>query len=366
MSRKPNLRPVKWLAIALLSLLAVVGFSYWLGGESPPPARITKVPKMQRSPDFRPDVKGWGQRTLEKAIAPLERRAVAYQPPAPEVDGDRLFADVEALSFPRATEDDRAAARAYIADSLAAAGWTSAEQAFENGINMVAERAGTDPEAGTILLAAHYDSVGRSPGADDNATGVATLLEIARLLGPESTPRTLKLAFFDLEELGMLGSFAFVALEDNIADLHGTIVLDMIGYACHERGCQQYPPGLPDRNFPKRGDFLAAIGDSEHRPLLQAIPNASKENLPEVVALPVPLRGIALPDLLRSDHAPFWLGGMGAVMITDTANFRSPHYHQATDTPDTLDRDFLNGSAQIVTNATFSLLESRSSLATAP
>lgn len=355
-----NWRPIKWLAIAALSLLVILGASGLPDRDPPPPVRVAQVRKIQRPPDL----KHWGQRTLEKAIAPLERRAVAYQPPAPQIDGDRLFADVERLSFPRSTESDRSAARTYIAESLTAAGWTSQEQPFEDGINIVAERTGTDPESGTILLGAHYDSVARSPGADDNASGVATLLEIARLLGPEPTPRTLKLVFFDLEELGMLGSFAFVAAAENVADVRGAIILDMLGYACHQRGCQHYPPGLPDRNFPTRGNFLAAIGDSEHRPLLQAIPNASHNGLPKVVALPVPLRGIAIPDLLRSDHAPFWLGGIGAVMLTDTANFRSPHYHRDTDTPDTLDGDFLTGSAQIVANATFTLLHSRSSLAT--
>ena len=84
-----------------------------------------------------------------------------------------------------------------------------------------------------------------SPGADDNATGVASVLEVARLLGSRPTPRTLQLALFDREELGLLGSRAFVADKKHLENLQGAIVMDMVGFACHQVGCQKYPQGLP-------------------------------------------------------------------------------------------------------------------------
>jgi len=127
-------------------------------------------------------------------------------------------------------------------------------------------------------------------------------------------------------------------------------------YACYKVGCQQYPAGLPVTPPSDKGDFLAAIADAEHLPLLNAF-QKTRENLPPVLTLPIPLKGLLTPDTLRSDHAPFWYQGIGAVLVTDTANLRSPHYHQASDTPKKIERSFFTGSAQIVVNATTVLLE---------
>ncbi|PSB10235.1 peptidase M28 [filamentous cyanobacterium CCP1] len=282
---------------------------------------------------------------------------------APPVDAQRLLTDVEALSFRRFTEADRSRARDYIRQSLEAAGWTVQTQPFEAGINLYAERPGTEPIPGTVLLAAHYDTVERSPGADDNATAVATVLEAARLFGQQPTPRTLQLAFFDLEETGLEGSIAFA---EEVADnLRGVIVLDMIGYACHESGCQSYPP-LPITPPTDRGDFLAVIGDQGSPFLIESFSedslsaNPSEQTaqitLPQILTLAVPTFGRLTPDLMRSDHVPFWRKGIGAVLVTDTANFRNPHYHQPSDTLETIDRSFFVGSAQRVVNAITTLL----------
>jgi hypothetical protein len=130
----------------------------------------------------------------------------------------------------------------------------------------------------------------------------------------------------------------------------------MIGFACHTAGCQKYPPVLPITPPTDVGNFLAVIGDQGHMPLINAFTNATSSALPQVLTLPVPLLGPFTPDLLRSDHAPFWQKGIGAVMVTDTANFRNPNYHQATDTVNTLDPDFFSGATQIVVNAVTSLL----------
>lgn len=278
---------------------------------------------------------------------------------APKVSNRQLIAHIKALNFERYEDINRSQTRDYIINNLKKSGWSPTLQTFEFGINVVAEKPGTNPEAGSILLAAHYDTVIGSPGADDNASGVATVLEVARLLNKFPTARTLKIAFFDLEEKGLLGSFAFANQPENLTNLQGAIILDMVGFACHTPGCQQYPPGLPITPPSDKGDFLAVIGDAENPQLTAAFNHKNSSNLPPLITLPVPLKGVATPDLLRSDHTPFWLRGIGAVLITDTANFRSPHYHKPTDKPDTIDQEFFTGVAQIVANGTATLLQNQ-------
>lgn len=281
--------------------------------------------------------------------------------PAPRVDTKRLFSHLEALGFERYTESDRAYTRDYLAQELKKAGWSPQIQPFESGVNLWAERPGTDPTAGAILVGAHYDTVERSPGADDNASGVAAVLEVARLLGQRDTTRTLRVAFFDQEEQGLFGSLAFTAEPSHVEDLKGAIILEMIGYACHKSGCQHYPAGLPTGALSDRGDFVAVIGDQEHMPLLQAFRHTDS-HLPDVATLPVPLKGMLTPALLRSDHAPFWYKDVGAVMVTDTANFRTPYYHQPSDLPEEIDQKFFAGVTQLVVNVVTNLLDSQDNL----
>ena len=278
--------------------------------------------------------------------------------PAPSVDADRLWSDLTALAFPRYGGIDRSKARRYILQALSQAGWTAQVQTFAQGVNLVAERPGSDPTAGKIVVGAHYDSVEGSPGADDNATAVATVLEVARLFGAIETPRSLQLVLFDEEETGLLGSFAFVDRLQSHDDLRGAVILEMLGYACYESGCQEYPLHLPIEPPTDRGDFLAILGDRGHMPLITSFEQAQRSNLPPVLTLPVPLVRFLPPDLLRSDHAPFWQNGLGAVLVTDTANFRTPHYHQPSDRIDTIDRPFFTGAAQLVVNALTTLLQS--------
>ncbi|HEY9861669.1 MAG TPA: M28 family peptidase [Candidatus Obscuribacterales bacterium] len=345
-----------WVALFLLVLVGLIASQDW----------------QMRSPDYRV-VNYFHQDTSvsEQLSQPTESNPNAIaslSPPpvvnTPAVDPKRLFAHVQALAFERYSEGDRLQAREYILQILEEAGWQPYLQEFDGGVNVVAERAGTDPQAGSILVAAHFDTVLGSPGADDNATGVATTLEVAQLLRSRSTPRTLRVAFFDQEERGLLGSFAFSSDDSLLDNLQGVIIPEMLGYACYAPGCQTYPVGLPFKPTTSRGDFLAAIGDQEHLPLLAAFHQPVKPALPSVITLPIPLRGLLTPDLLRSDHAPFWQKGIGAVVITDTANFRTPHYHQPSDTPETIDQKFFAGSSQVIVNAVTALLEGRDSLAT--
>ena len=276
----------------------------------------------------------------------------------PQVSADKLFRHIQKLNFKRFTSSERSRSRNYITSQLTNFGWKPQLENFSEGVNIFAERQGTDKAAGSILVAAHYDTVAISPGADDNASGVAVVLEVARLFS-RPTPRTLQLALFDKEEEGLLGSKAYVLNNTKIVNLRGAIVMDMVGYACYTVGCQKYPAGLPVSPPSDKGDFLAVIGDAEHLPLLNAFQSSNKSNLPPVLTLPIPLKGLLTPDTLRSDHAPFWYKGVGAVLVTDTANLRTPYYHQASDIPRTIERSFFTGSAQIVVNATAKLLDTQ-------
>lgn len=333
----------KWIFWALLVLvaIAVVVSGSELFRPRPEPVLVSRV-------DSIIDATAGSLYAQEESVPPVS---------APQVAADQLMAHVKALNFKRYTEGDRDRARTYLTKSLKKLGWLPVLQPFEGGVNIVATRQGTDPEAGTVLVAAHYDTVVVSPGADDNATGVAVVLEAARLLGSRPTPRTLQLLFFDQEERGLRGSLAFAANNANLDKLRGVIVMDMVGYACHTAGCQRYPEGLPITPRTDTGNFLAVVGDAEHSSLLDAFQKSGQPSLPQVLTLPVPFKGMLTPDVLRSDHAPFWYKGVGAVLVSDTANLRTPHYHQPSDKPATLDRSFFTGAAQIVVNATTSLLE---------
>ncbi|HIK07405.1 MAG TPA: M28 family peptidase [Trichormus sp. M33_DOE_039] len=290
------------------------------------------------------------------------RPVITPQPKLPavnqalQVSADQLLTHIQKLNFQRYTAKERSLTRIYIINELRKLGWKPQLEKFPGGVNIFTERQGTDTTAQAILVAAHYDTVAESPGSDDNASGVAVLLELARIFHSLPTPQNLQLAFFDQEEAGLVGSKAFVKAEKRLQNLQGVIVMDMIGYACYTSGCQQYPQGLPVTPPSDKGDFLVAIGDTEHLPLLTAFQKSQPQNLPEVLTLPIPLKGLLTPDTLRSDHAPFWYQGVGAVLVTDTANLRTPHYHQPTDTPQNIERSFFLGSAQIVVNAINNLL----------
>ena len=144
------------------------------------------------------------------------------------VDGEQLFAHVQKLNFRRYSQMERLRTRTYIRKELRKFGWQPQLEKFTDGVNIFSQRLGTDKTAGAILIAAHYDTVLASPGADDNATGIAVVLEIARLFSSVSTPKTLQLAFFDQEETGLLGSKAFVGQPAHLKNLQGVIIMDML------------------------------------------------------------------------------------------------------------------------------------------
>jgi aminopeptidase YwaD len=205
--------------------------------------------------------------------------------------------------------------------------------------NLVLDLPG-EQDRGFILVGAHYDAVPGSPGADDNGTAVAVLLELARAFAEAPPRRPVRLVAFDLEETDRLGSRAYARdLRQEAEPVALMIALEMLGYRDARPGSQRYPPGL--RFFyPDRGDFIGLIGNMRTLPAMWRLARRMRKAVP-CEFLPVPWRGRMLQDTRRSDHASFWDLGYPAIMVTDTANMRNPHYHQASDRIETLDLDFL-------------------------
>ena len=193
-----------------------------------------------------------------------------------------------------------------------------------------------------IIIGAHYDAVPESPGADDNASGVAVLMELAHLLKEASEWNCdVELVSYDVEENGLWGSrYHARKLKNQKVDVVCMLCLDMVGYFSDEENSQRYPVVGMSPLYGTKGDFLAMIGRPEDAKLIASAHKAFREATPlRLLPLPAPKPLELL--LSRSDHAPFWWEGYPAIFFTDTADFRSKHYHRRTDTWDTLDYDRL-------------------------
>ena len=227
--------------------------------------------------------------------------------------------------------------------------YSYAEQPLDNITAEISFRA--DPKH-RFLIGAHYDSVSGTVGADDNASAVAVQLEVARHLAgqKESNPLDLavKFVFFALEEPPVygtpyMGSRVYAKMAHTQKEkIDGMICLEMVGYACHEPGCQSYPFPLMFLDYPKQGDFIGIVNNFKSRGFAGRLVKQFQKNrqLP-VVRLTVPFNGRIMPAVRLSDHASFWDQGFKAVMVTDSAFFRNPYYHTAADTMDKLDFDFM-------------------------
>ena len=259
---------------------------------------------------------------------------------------------------PHSAPEALARAAAYVAAQFAGLQWTTTRQSFralgksyKNILAVKAPAGGPAKERqAPLLIGAHYDTVMASPGADDNASALAVLLDLADQLRYTVVTRPVWLAAFCLEEQGLLGSRAFALhLKQAGQPLYGAIVLECVGYVSHEAGSQSTPPGVPI-TVPTVGNFLGIIGNEASRDLIAAVERSARSAAPAMptLALAVPGRGEALPDVRRSDHAAFWDEGYPAVMLTDTANFRNPHYHLPSDTLDTLDLGFIEAVSRTV------------------
>jgi hypothetical protein len=264
----------------------------------------------------------------------------------PAVDSSKLEAHVRTLAeefFPRdglhPQNLDRAAA--YIRQCLTNAHGVVEEQTYEamrHTYRNIIARFG--PETGElIIVGAHYDAAGQQPGSDDNASGVAGLLELAALLGNAPPPMRVDLVAYSLEEYfhtEMMGSAVHArTLKKQNTPIRLMISLEMIGYFSDAPDSQALPMWLIKPFYPTNGNFIAVIGDlgqcNSTRRVKAAMRSASvlpvySFNAPRI-----------LPGVDWSDHLNFWDAGYDAVMVTDTAFMRNKRYHKTEDTPDTLD-----------------------------
>lgn len=203
--------------------------------------------------------------------------------------------------------------------------------------NLIASHLGSRRDR-QVLIVAHYDTVPNSPGADDNASGVAGLLETAGVLARHRFTHDLVFVAFALEEYGNPGSLYYVEQAKAAgAAIAGVFDLEMIGYT---GPTQTVPPGI---QAPAIGDFIGVVGNRRSEELVSLFKETAALIVPSLPVQPLVVEGNGehLPLVRQSDHTPFWEAGYPAVMITDTAFLRNPHYHQPTDTLDTLHLPFL-------------------------
>jgi len=261
-----------------------------------------------------------------------------------ERDVRRLAVIRHPVTAPRALRD----AEDFVALELGSAGLRVERQLFaSNGAefhNVVATADGTDPARPLVVVGAHFDSAPHTPGADDNASAVAAMLEVARLLHGLRPAATIEFVGYNLEEIqhglgSRLGSRHHARqLRSSGRSVAGALVLEMVGFT----GPQRYIPWSVRlvKRIPKDGTFVGAVGDGRSRALLDAFRRGADGVIP-LVHLAVPFRGWALPYSRMSDNARYWDQGIPSLMITDTAFLRNPHYHKASDTPETLDFVFM-------------------------
>lgn len=272
----------------------------------------------------------------------------------------RHVAALEGVRHPTAAPERHRAARDYVADELRSLGLGVELVPFSfrrrTYHNVVALLPGRDARRPRVLVGAHFDSTADTPGADDNASGVAAVVECARLVAARPPEAGVEFVGFDLEELQTVtgryrvGSHALAHQKQARHEpLAGALILEMVGYRDPAAGTQIVPP-LLGIDVPRTGDFLAAVGDTRSRPLLEQFVAGARATAPDLPVVPYAtrLRGWLLPLTRLSDNASFWDARYPSLMLTDTAFLRNPHYHRVTDTSATLDYRFM----ALVTEAT--------------
>lgn len=249
------------------------------------------------------------------------------------------------LSRPKAIQ----ATIGYIESQWSEIGYRPTRERFDalgdEATNLIVESRGAKRADEIVLLGAHYDTVATTPGADDNASAVAVLLEVSRCLREYRGKRTARFVAFACEEppyfhLDSMGSQHHARESRRRGDkIVGMLCLEMVGYYSLAKGSQSVPAGIPRWMhcfFPQRGDFLVAVGNMPSWKLCWRFRRGFKRGTRRL-----PLFSICLPQRIHeirlSDNSSFWDQGYPALMLTDTSFLRNPNYHEATDTPDTLD-----------------------------
>jgi Zn-dependent M28 family amino/carboxypeptidase len=255
--------------------------------------------------------------------------------------------------------------RSLLRQRLGELGFQVEEHAYGSGTNVVGTLPGKSAEQ--VIVSAHYDHIERCAGADDNASGMAAALELARALSRRARVRPLVLAFWDEEERGLKGSLAYAnrsrARKEPIAI---SLSFDAIGVARRAEHSQQVPAGfatlLPEqaallaaRGY--RGDFIALVANPSAGAFSMRLASfASELGLPTINLEVSALQAAFVPDLFRSDHAAFWFADYPGLLLTDTAELRNPSYHclHGSDVPATLDYEFLT---RVTSSATAAVAE---------
>jgi len=222
--------------------------------------------------------------------------------------------------------------------------------------NIIADEGEPLDENGMILIGAHYDAAQGSPGADDNASGVAVMLETARIMSRIHLKKHVRFVAFTLEEPQppsihfLIGSRHFAEQAKKAGDKYqAVLILESVGYSRSEKGSQIIPSFIRI-NAPDTGNFLGVVANRASESTMKAFQSASTENVPEllVVTYKAPFSGYLMPEMRFSDHSPFWDCGYPALMLTDTAMFRNPYYHTEYDRVATLDFNFMSNVAKAV------------------
>jgi hypothetical protein len=233
----------------------------------------------------------------------------------------------------------------YIEREFLKSGWEVKEDRFQwegrSYKNIVAEKKGTTSPNRVFILGAHYDTVPGSPGADDNASAIAVLLEVARNIQTVPLECTVRLIAFSLEEYDYVGSTHYVeSLEKGEEKILGMISLEMVGFTGPR---QNYPHYLNPKYYPNVGDFIAIIGNERSKELWEKVYRSFKTYIPQLPLefLIVPGNGEGMEEVRLSDHSTFWDQGFPALMVTDTAFLRNPNYHLPSDKMETLNFEFM-------------------------
>ena len=252
-------------------------------------------------------------------------------------------------------------AAAYIEQQFASFGYVPKSEIVNDkgNRNIVVDLYGKKDRNRILLVGAHYDTTWLTPGADDNASGVAALLEIARTLHDKQLPITIRFVAFVNEEFPWYGTsnmgslFHATHARQTNENIVGMFSLEMLGYYSNQRRSQYYPK-MVRPFYPRRGNFIAFVSNILSRQLLVDSITAfrTQEDFPsQGLAAPAWL----VPGIRRSDHASFWLNGYKAIMITDTANYRNYGYHNAGDTYKTLDYDRMTRVVEGITKVLVTL-----------
>lgn len=289
---------------------------------------------------------------------------------------DDYLADLEFVAQPRPPGSVHHQAVADLcAQRFEQLGFTVERHDYGSGANVIGTLTGGDRAAEQVLVSAHYDHIANCPGADDNGSGVAGLLQVARVLSQADFARSLVVACWDEEERGLIGSAAYSQRAiDRGQIITAHFVYEMIGVFKREPNSQTMPDGLellfPDQAAELeanqfRGDFAALIFDTSHsQPAVDDLVELGARIGLKTVALGLSdaLKNSNLvSDLRRSDHAPFWMDDLPGIMITDTSEFRYPQYHcrDGDDVIENLDHDFTLQVVQATLGAAARALELR-------